>query len=180
MLTELGEMMHERGISASKAKTENFGELLEILCPASSRASDKDKRRLLRDLLLNAVDLPPSDPKWESARLAAGLLSVLAPPALAILAALAHVGARGSTTANLTRTGDTGQIELEDQSENPVALHYHWFVLEQAYRSISANQPRLVIAGSHGRDVYQKLALTEIGDFLLEWSTAKSIGDSQG
>jgi len=58
-LTELGEMMQERGISASKARTEDFGALLEIVGPATSRASDKDKRRLLRDLLLNAVDLPP-------------------------------------------------------------------------------------------------------------------------
>src|SRR5437870_1643655 len=79
-LGELAEMMKQRQIPPSAIKKEAFGELLEIVAPAASRAMSEEKRRLLRDLLLNAVTLPEGHTAWESARLAARLIAGLEVP----------------------------------------------------------------------------------------------------
>ena len=86
-LKELGEMMEARQIPPENAQSEDFGGLMEATGPAIGRTTSEDKRSLLRDLLLNAAALPPSDPEWESARMAGELLSALEPPSLSIIGA---------------------------------------------------------------------------------------------
>ena len=177
-LKELGEMMEARQIPPENALSEDFGGLLETTGPIIGRTTSEEKRSMLRDLLLNAVSLPPSDPKWESARMAGDLLSALEPPSLAIVAALHQLNARDSVTGELERDGDSGVIRLTDDPGKVVQLHYHWFVLEEGYRRLTANQPRIIIAGSHGRDTYQGTALTPLGDFLIAWATVETDDDS--
>lgn len=104
-LKELGEMMEARQIPPENALSEDFGGLLETTGPIIGRTTSEKKRSMLRDLLLNAVSLPPTDPKWESARMAGDLLSALEPPSLAIVAALHQLNARDSVTGELERDG---------------------------------------------------------------------------
>ena len=80
-------MMEARQIPPENAQSEDFGGLMEATGPAIGRTTSEDKRSLLRDLLLNAAALPPSDPEWESARMAGELLSALEPPSLSIIGA---------------------------------------------------------------------------------------------
>jgi len=171
-LSELGAMMEAREIPAEAINNENFGALLELVGPAAACAVEEDRRILFRDLLLNASQLPPSDPEWESARLAAELVAELDTPALAIMAGLDRAGARGEETAYLQRNGDTAQIRYgEDET---IDLHYNWFVIEKAYRHLSMDfAPRLVVAGAHGKYTYEKIAITAFGEFLVDWIRAK-------
>lgn len=177
-LAELDQMMRERKIPPNSISNEDFASLLENVGPSAGITTSERKRCFLRDLLLNTTGFCHGDAEWESARFAADLIEKLDAPALEILeilAALQKLGIRGSVKANLKKKGDIGCIEVTETNDSTVTLNYHWLVLEQAYRSLSANQPRLVIAGSHGRDTYEKIALTEVGDFLINWCTADPV-----
>ena len=80
--------MEQRGIPHGTVEKEEFGELLEIVAPAAARAKNEEKRCMLRDLLLNAVTLEEGASEWESAKLAAELISDLEPAALTLLGKL--------------------------------------------------------------------------------------------
>lgn len=173
-LEELDQMMQERSIPPASIVNEEFAALLENVGPLSGKTTSERKRQFLRDLLLNSTSLNPGDPEWESARFATDLIEKLEAPALEILAGLDKLDAQGSVRANLRRTKNIGRIELVE-GDSSILLNYNWLVLEQAYRSLSMSQPRLIISGSHGRDVYEKIALTEVGLFLINWCTVKSV-----
>ena len=180
-LQEIGTMMKERQIPPDEVKKEEYSQLLEIVAPVASRDTTEHKRRLLRDLLLNAVTISPGDAAWESARLVAQLIAELEVPSLVILSALASVGARGKAKAELRAIDDgkSAEIALTSPAGPSVALPYDWLVVEQAYRRVSSAPARLVIAGAHAVDKYEQLALTDLGEFLVNWATAAPIDPSE-
>ena len=162
--------MEQRGIPHGTVEKEEFGELLEIVAPAAARAKNEEKRCMLRDLLLNVVTLEEGASEWESAKLAAELISDLEPAALALLAAVEFTGPVAKPDrVDLARREDGG-VELRLKSgTRSIAIPFEWLVVEHAYRKISS-EPRLVTAGAHGRDVYEGVALTSLGDFLISWA----------
>jgi hypothetical protein len=150
-LGQLADAMRSLGIPPDATSKEEFGRLLQDVAPAVAGSTSHKKRRLLRDLLLNAVRLEAEDPKWESARLAADLLAELRMPA----------------------PPDRPLVVLEDESQPPVELSYDRFVVDQGYRQLTeASARRLVIAGAHGRDKYEHIGLTELGAFVVEWAVS--------
>ena len=144
-------------------------------------APSEQKRRLLRDLLLNAVPLVDGDADWESARMAAELIVTLEVPALTILAVLAQVGARGNILAELRSVdgGNSAEVVCREPPGESLPVNYNWHVVDQAYRKLSGTPARLVIAGSRGLDKIEGTSLTSLGEFLIEWATRPAEGGLQ-
>ena len=88
-LTEIVEIL-ERIEASYSLDNEDFANLLESVIPPLIRSTNEDKRQCLRDLLLNAAQIPAGDPAWDEAKLAANLLDQIDPPGLAILAVIAR------------------------------------------------------------------------------------------
>jgi len=174
-LGELGEMMEARDILADQVLKEDFAQLLEVVAPAAGRTTSEEKRRLLRDLLLNAVQLADGAAEWESAHLAADLILGLEPPALAILAGLAHVRSHGDGKAQLRAAegGNSAELVPIEPPGTAIRLNYKWLVVDQAYRKLSSAPARLVVAGGRRTDGIDATWLTDLGEFLIEWATAK-------
>jgi hypothetical protein len=175
-LSELAELMKQRQIPPSEVNREAFGELLEIVAPAASHATTDEKRRLLRDLLLNAVTLPEGHTEWESARLAARLIAGLEVPEIAILVGLDKIGARGNSHAELRAVGPSScELALTERVGASVPLPFKWLVIDQAYRRVSSAPARLVISGPGAVKRYTHLALTELGEFVVDWARAGQV-----
>ena len=173
-LGELAEAMRSLGIPADETAKEEFGRLLEDVAPAVAGSTSQQKRRLLRDLLLNAVRLESADPQWESARLAADLLSPLSYAAVEVLAALHRLDSRESgklAELRLPAPPDRPVVVLEDESQPPIEMSYERFVVDEGYRQLTETSARrLVVAGAHGRNKYEHIGLTELGTFVIEWA----------
>jgi hypothetical protein len=172
-LAELGEMLRAHGVPADEVNKEEFAGLLEALGPVISRATSEQKRRFLRDLLFNSVQLKTGEVEWESARLAGELIAPLEAPALAILAALNQV--KGKALIRPTEGGSSAEVAAGGPN-GTVSLPYPWLVVDQAYRQLSENSSaRLVVLGgrgSHGVETW----LTDLGQFVLRWAQADSSG----
>jgi hypothetical protein len=175
-IRELGEIMKEREIPADEVQKEEFGRLLEEVAPSIASTTSDEKRRFLRDLLVNAVSLPAKDPKWESARVAADMIAKLEDPALELLAAFVRLDARGKQFAELWRpVGGKGPILALVGAAKSIEFAYDWFVMDQAYRQLTETSARrLVISGAQGSTKYEHLALTPLGEFVVDWAASDS------
>jgi hypothetical protein len=176
-LEELGEMMQERGVSPESVGTEEFAELLGAVAPDISTATNEDKRHRLRDLLLNAAQLPSMDRDWESAKLAASWLKRVDGPGLALLATLAGADAfegdnafeilgviRGRGAPIAVRPATSTRPELT------LTLPYEWAVVNTALDALE----RLGLIEGHGigQSSWQGVRLTPHGSFLVHWAIA--------
>lgn len=179
-LSELGEIMRDRGIPAERANSEQFGRLLEDVVPAIGRAQSEGKRERLRSLLVNAVWMEADNPEWESARVAAELFAPLDFSAVEILAALARLNAREGAAAAVVRVPvEPARCAVVVEGSSSVELSYGIHVVEQGYRQLTNASARLVVAGAHGHNEYQNVALTALGDFVIRWTTLDEPDDDR-
>ena len=170
----LAEVMEAVGEDVAKdAINENFVNLLEKVYPELSRAADEAKRHRFRDLLINAAMLPEDSSEWGATALAADLLKEIDAPGLVILAAFAQLdeGERALLTAcpvpQLLRGVEPRDFDPENPGEPQHIIPYEWDVILYWYRRLAAL--RLVIAGAHGRDTFEKVCLHDLGKFLVKW-----------
>lgn len=87
-LAEVCEKLVEQGKAANIEGNEEFANLMEEVLPPLGKATIESKRARFRDLLFNAMQLPPNDKSWEAASLAASTLANLNGTAMEILAGI--------------------------------------------------------------------------------------------
>lgn len=167
-LTEIGQTLKRENIPPS-VDNEDFANLLEVVAPALSKATNEDRRQRFRDLLLNASQTRAGDASWEEAKLASDLLSKIDPPGLAILAAIARSASQ--SFLSLMSLPKPQVFEGAFDPRHPQLHHelgYEWPVVEEWARRIRTM--RLIDWGEHMASVgYGRVQLTDLGKLLVRW-----------
>jgi hypothetical protein len=152
---------------------EQFVNLLEAIAPSLSRATDESKRVRFRDLLKNAGELPPQDPKWDEASLAAELLEELDSPALAILAAISRCNDSRSNKLTLTSRPVSqvfeGAFNYDEPGTPQHVLPYEWIVVEFWAQALK-NRQLIWYSSSDVRGGFGGVGLAPRGEFLIRWT----------
>ena len=155
---------------------EQFVNLLEAVAPSLSRTTDEAKRERFRDLLKNAGQLTPNDPKWDEASLAAELLEELDGPALAILAAITRCndphGGKLTIASRPVAQVFEGDFNYDAPGSPQQLLPYEWIVVEFWARELKSKQ-LIWYSSMDARGGFGGLRLAPLGDFLIRWTLSK-------
>lgn len=89
-LKEVAEILSREASQPEIDGNEDLANLIEDVIPALGRATSETKRKMFRDLLLNASHVPMGDPRWEEANLAAKTIDEITPFGLELIAAFYH------------------------------------------------------------------------------------------
>ncbi len=168
-LGEIGKAVKEGG----RVDSEEFIALLEQVGPRVARETSERRRQFFRDLLINATAVPPGSPKWADANLVSDMIASIDPPGLAILAGVS----RFPRNDNAKMSSDpsphvfNGRTPQGQQPVESYALDYGWEVLaEWVWR---LKEKRLLGLGSVSGQSFGALQLSELGEFVVKWGTAK-------
>ncbi|WP_165235857.1 hypothetical protein [Aquisphaera insulae] len=85
-LQEIGQKVEEVKAKVCIKDNEDLANHIEKVLPQVSRANNETRRKYLRDLLFNAMQVPEGDPKWEEANIASQLIASVSDTGLSILA----------------------------------------------------------------------------------------------
>lgn len=179
-LTEVAQTLKDRNIQPN-VESEDFVNLLEVAVPKIAKATNEDVRKRFRDLLLNCAALESGSSDWQNAELVAAILDSVAPPGLAIIAALAKCPEAATVDFGKSPVPDVQLVSLprpqivvgEFDYDNPIngtlSLPYDWEVLaEWAYR---LKDKRLIhFHSSHARGGFGNIYLSTLGQFLVRWA----------
>ena len=185
-LAELRDMMKDRNIPDKEIEKEEFTNLFTDVVPLIREATNEDKRRRLRSLLLNAVKIPEGDKEWESARLAAVWLQEIDGPGLEVLAGLVWATdmiqpVSGDPPDCLImlesepeprfafRDSDNKEFESQrTQGASASFIRYDWPVIEESVGKLI--ELRLITGKSTlGGWRFNNVELTHRGKFLVRW-----------
>ena len=174
------------GTEAPGLHTEEMAELFREAAPAIAAATSKEKRAWLRDLLINAGQLPSGDPAWESTRIATELPEQLEAPALVILAAVWRDEARPGRMVILTTQVDPPLVVgvprnapiWQDHRDKAYPMPYEGVVVHESIR-------KLVDLGLLKDFVFDnsgagEVGLTTKGHFLVRWAMRSDANEPAG
>lgn len=176
-LAEVGKRLEELDVP-QVSPAEEFGNLLEEIAPALTRAINEDKRARFRDLLVNAATVSGGSTIWAEANLASRLIVELDPAALAVLAAIERFG--GVEPANIVSRPEPQIVPQEDWDwDSPTAgdcvIGYSWPVVEEWCRRLK--ERRLMQYQSvDARGGFGRVALADLGKVLIRWATQQHDG----
>ena len=98
-LREVGFALQEMKAEAHVQNNEDFANLLEGVIPGLGRSCSEEKRVAFRNLLINATQLMPGDPKWTEAELATSFINSVNEVGLSIIASLNSLGSQTRGTS---------------------------------------------------------------------------------
>lgn len=148
---------------------EPLANLIEELAPAIGRETNEDKRRLFRNLLINAAHLTPNDEHWEDGQLAGLILKEISNAGIAILAAIERVeeAAPADTEFTLKVKYDPVSVIVDENGTNrclaECAIDYSTPVVQHAVRQMRDAD---LLAHTRPDDW---LILSDLGQMVVRW-----------
>lgn len=145
--------------------------------PALSRATEEEKRLMLRDLLVNAGVETSDASDWGDAELAGRLITEIDAPGLKIVAAI-H---RGDGTMDIVAKPEPQVVRAgsdftwDDPQLLGEPLDFGWEVIEEWVRRL--NELRIIRQRTHDqRGGFGEVSLTSLGRLLVRWSVRAEDG----
>lgn len=187
-LREIGETLKRMEATPTIEDNEDFANLLETVLPPLSRATTEGRRERFRDLLVNAAQCPPGDPRWADAKLAAEDLEKIDDPGLAIIAGLQRLNPRGnrpcsiivkSTPPTIVHEGNLQKVQnfiRENEEIDPrcphIELGYSPTVTRLWIKKLDEMELTAFSTSKHDEPTG---GLTDRGLILVEWTITAGV-----